>query len=124
MISFFDSFDINRADFLLEVKDLIDIYMAGNSDGFEKIRPEQIGLMFNLLLSYEYHKKKPNLDKLIPLKKRDNDIRLFLAGQAFKDDDKKINTDRLLSYLNDTEKIKEFINGYIYGRSRKRKYNG
>lgn len=80
--------------------------------------------MFNLLLSYEYHKKKNNLDKLIDKKKVDNDMRLFLAGDAFKNDISKIDNDRLFSYMNDKEKIKEFIDGYIYGRSRKRKYNG
>ena len=59
-----------RIDKFIEVKKLIDIYMAGNMEGaLCRDHIEYICSSFNLLLSYEWIKKKKSLNIIIDKKK-------------------------------------------------------
>lgn len=61
--------DKSRIERFLEALKNMDIYMAGDTSGFDSIKPEKIIDTFNVLLSYEHPKGKDSTDKIIDRKK-------------------------------------------------------
>lgn len=91
-----------------------DIFLAGDTSGFEIIRPADLSMMnnFNCLYSYGHPKGIQNTDEFIygGILKIIMDI--FYAGEGFNESDAFIfddNKSRLLSYINNRQRIEKNI---------------